>query len=120
MTEIGTGPVISGLRKRIHEVESELNSIGTFETSPEMIESANLLRSNEYLKKTTQKQAELTKAYAEYSAALETLLSDVFEIQNDLKDVLREQVSLLSKPKPKRQQTKAGGTGLKRGRHRRP
>lgn len=123
MTEVGAGAAIYGLRKRIRDIESELGALGAFEPSQELIESANLLRSNEYLSKKTQKQAELAEAYVEYSGALEEMLSAVFEIQNDLKDVLKEQSSLLSGTRPKRRPKKSDGKGaaaLRRGRRRRP
>ena len=62
---------------------------------PEMIESSNLLRSNEYLSKANEKKSELLVAYQQYSTALEELLSSVFDIQKDLKDILKEQSSLI-------------------------
>ena len=75
---------------------------------PEMIESSNLLRSNEYLSKTNEKKSELLVVYSQYSTALEELLASVFDIQKDLKDILKEQSSLIadsrkktSKPKTK-------------------
>lgn len=68
---------------------------------PEMIESSNLLRSNEYLSKANDKKSELLVAYQQYSTALEELLSSVFDIQKDLKDILKEQSSLIS-DSPKR------------------
>ena len=63
---------------------------------PEMVESANLLRSNEYLLKSDEKKTELLDAYDKYSKALEELLSTVFEIQQDLKEILKEQSALIS------------------------
>ena len=106
MSNVGTGAAIYSLRKKIQEIKSEIDSIGTFEASPELIESANTLRLNEFLYKKSQKQAELADTYLEYTRALEEMLSTVFEIQNGLKDVLKEQSSLLSRKKPKRHQTK--------------
>lgn len=68
---------------------------------PEMIESSNLLRTNEYLSKANEKKSELLVAYRQYSNALEELLSSVFDIQKDLKDILKQQSSLIS-DSPKR------------------
>jgi DNA repair ATPase RecN len=94
------GNSIYDLRKKIQETQAELNHLGTpVSEIPEMVDSANLIRSNEYLQKTNSKQNELLSTYEKYSGALEELLSTVFEIQNDLKDIVREQSSLLSKPK---------------------
>jgi hypothetical protein len=63
---------------------------------PELITSANLLRSNEYLSKVTKKQSELLSAYDQYSKALEDMIAVVFDIQNDLKNILKEQSHLIS------------------------
>ena len=72
---------------------------------PELITSANLLRSNEHLSKANEKKTELLSAYAQYSNALEKLLSTVFDIQNDLKEILKQQSSMISRAK-KRSKTK--------------
>ena len=109
MTNIGAGEIIYDLRKKIQVIQAELAQLGDpAKNIPEMIESANLLRSNEYLSKTNEKKSELLVAYSQYSTALEELLSTVFDIQKDLKDILKEQSSLItdsrkktSKPKTK-------------------
>ncbi len=106
MVQDGAGTDIYGLRKRIRAIRSDLDSLGEFEAVPELIDSANLLRSNEYLGKKTSKQADLADAYSEYSRALEGMLSALFEIQDGLRDVLRAQSSLLSKPGSKRRARK--------------
>ncbi len=43
--------------------------------------------------------------YAQYSNTLEKLLASVFDIQNDLKEILKHQSSIISKTK-KRSKTK--------------
>ena len=102
MAQTGVGDAIHVLRKRIQQIQSELDSDGSFDTIPEMIDSANLLRFNEYLHKKVQKQDELVAAYEKYSKSLEQMISTLFEIQVDLKDVLKEQSSLMSKAKRRR------------------
>jgi hypothetical protein len=93
----GMGEMIYSLRKKIQEIEHELHSLGDPITDlPELISSANLLRSNEFLKKSDEKKSELLSAYRQYSKSLENMLSDVFEIQNELKDILKEQSSMIS------------------------
>ena len=109
MTNIGAGEVIYDLRKKIQEIQVSLNELGEpVEDMPEMVVTANLLRSNEYLLKTNEKKSELVNAYEQYSVALEELLSSVFDIQKDLKEILKEQSSLIpnspkktTKPKTK-------------------
>ena len=106
MTKIGTGELIYNLRKKIQEIQADLNQLGEPASEiPELITSANLLRSNEYLSKANEKKTELLSAYAQYSNALEKLLSTVFDIQNDLKEILKQQSSMISRTK-KRSKTK--------------
>jgi hypothetical protein len=96
LTNIGAGEIIYDLRKKIQEIQVELEQLGNpTKNIPEMIESANLLRSNEYLSKSNEKKTELIDTYDQYSKALEELLSTVFEIQHDLKEILKEQSTLI-------------------------
>ena len=100
MTKIGIGEVIYDLRKKIQDIQADLNQLGNpVSEIPELITSANLLRSNEYLSKANEKKTELLSAYAQYSNALEKLLSTVFDIQNDLKEILKQQSSMISRRK---------------------
>ena len=112
MTEIGAGERIYSLRKRIQEIKSELDAMGEpVYDIPELISSANLLRSNEYLSKSNQKKSELVIVYEQYCRHLEEFLSLIFEIQHDLKNILKEQSTLISssdsvsKPKSKIRRT---------------
>ena len=107
MTEIDAGDAINDLRKKIQHIQADLNELGDpVSEIPELITSANLLRSNEYLSKTNDKKTELLSVYAQYSGILEKLLSTVFDIQNDLKEILRHQSSMISRTK-KRSKTKS-------------
>ena len=99
MTNLGIGNVMNQMKQQIKQIQAELEDLGEPESIPEMIESTNLLRSNEYLSKTNKKKSELLIAYDEYSKQLENLLSSVFEIQNDLKDIVKEQSNLISNKK---------------------
>ena len=100
MTTIGSEELIYDLRKKIQQIQVDLNQLGDpVSEIPELISSANLLRANEYLSKANEKKTELLTIYAQYSTALEKLLSSVFEIQNDLKDILKHQSSMISKTK---------------------
>ncbi len=111
MSETKISNNIYVLRKEIQQIQSELSSLGDPITDmPEMISSANLLRSNEYLLKSDQKKTDLISLYARYSSSMELLLSAVFEIQHELKDILQTQSSMIvtssnqnlnSKSKPK-------------------
>lgn len=109
MANIGAGEIIYDLRKKIQKIQFELKQLGDpVENLPEMVESANLLRSNEYLSKSNEKKTVLIDAYGQYSAALEELLKTVFDIQKDLKDILKEQSTLIpnSSKKPLKSKSK--------------
>ena len=100
LEKVGVGNIIYDLRKKIQQAEADLAQLGEpVSDIPELVETANLIRSNEYLQKANLKQTELLEIYQKYSDALEELLSIVFEIQNDLKEIVKEQSSLILKPK---------------------
>ena len=100
MDNIGVGPVIYELRRQIQKLTSELKQLDSYNPdSPELIKSTNLLRTNEHLNQVNAKRSELIKSYREYSLELEKLLSTVFEIQKDLKEILKTQSSLIPEPK---------------------
>jgi len=103
LTNIGTGEMISDLRRKIQDIQSDLNQLGASPSNvSEMIDCTNLLRSNEHLLKVNDKKTKLLSAYEQYSQSLESLLSLVFDIQMDLKEILKEQSSLISnQPKTK-------------------
>lgn len=101
MSTIGVGKIIHEFSKRIQDIKSELDELGSpISDMPELITSANLLRSNEYFAKVSAKQSELLSMYDQYSKALEDMIEVVFDIQNDLKGILREQSNLISNKKP--------------------
>ncbi|QLH02699.1 hypothetical protein C5F47_03575 [Nitrosopumilus cobalaminigenes] len=103
MANIGAGEIIYDLRKKIQEIQVSLKELGDpVGDMPEMIETANLLRSNDYLSKANEKKTELLDAYEQYSSALEELLLSVFDIQKDLKEILKDQSSLISESPKKR------------------
>ena len=93
--EIKISNNIYDLRREIERIHSELDTIGDPASNiPELINSSNLLRSNEYLIKSNQIKTNLISVYAQYSASMGTLLSSLFEIQTDLKNILHEQSSM--------------------------
>ena len=114
LTKIGAGEIIYDLRKKIQQAQSDLEQIGDPEDIPELITSANLLRSNEYLSKANEKQTELLSVYAQYSEVLEELLSTVFDIQNDLKEIVKEQSSMISSKRAKSTKSKTKSKKAKR------
>ena len=108
LTKVGAGEIIYDLRKKIQDIQSELKQIGEpVSDMPELIATANLLRSNEYLSKANEKKTDLISVYAEYSQSLEELLSTVFDIQYDLKEILKEQSTMISSKSKKSSKSKA-------------
>ena len=106
MSTLGLGEIIDDFRRKIHEIKSELDELGgPVKDIPELITSANLLRSNEYLTKVSKKQSELLFAYEQYSTALESMSTAIFDIQIDLKNLLKEQSKLISDEKSPKIQT---------------
>lgn len=103
MSTIGVGKIIHEFSNKIHDLQLELHELGSLPLDmPELINSANLLRSNEYLAKVSEKQSELLSVYDQYSKALENMIAMILDIQNDLKNILREQSSLISNQKSRK------------------
>ena len=103
MSKLGVGEIIYEFSKKIQDIKLELDELGgPTSDMPELITSTNLLRSNEYLAKVSKKQSELLSAYGQYSKVLEDMITVVFDIQNDLKDILREQSNLISNKKSRK------------------
>ncbi len=107
MTKIGAEGLIYDLRKKIQQIQGDLNQLGEpISEMPELITSANLLRSNEYLSKANEKKTELLSAYEQYFVAMDELLLTVFDIQNDLKEILKAQSSMISSQRKKQSKAK--------------
>ena len=97
MKKLGLG-ALSDIQQKIKSAKNDLKEMGELSPPlPELISSANLIRTNDHLAKTNSKQSELITYYDAYTKHLETLLETVFEIQDDLKNLLREQSKLIEK-----------------------
>ena len=107
MASVGTGQVIYDLRRKIQSLSSDLAKLNsTSSRIPELINSTNLLRSNETLNVTLAKQSEIIKLYEKYSKELETMLDNIFEIQMELKEILKMQTSMISEKSTKKKSAK--------------
>jgi hypothetical protein len=105
---------LNELRREIQKAQEELAQIGAPEPPhPELIDSANLLRANEYLTKTDQKKTELLSAYEEYVKQLEQTVTSLLSIQTDL-NVVKAQASRTKRKKPRKKQ-KVKRKKIKRG-----
>lgn len=100
---MGAGEEIYQIRKQIQRITLELNDLEDVSKNiPELITSTNLLRSNDHLLEINLKRSELTSAYKQYSKKLEQMLATVFDIQQDLKEILKTQSTLIEKKDSKR------------------
>ena len=72
METSGIGGTVYELRKKIQQLQTELTQLGdpTAEI-PELVSSANALRSCEFLQKQNDKQNELLQVYDQYSRSLD-------------------------------------------------
>ena len=102
LTEVKISNNLYDMKQKIDQIERELKEfVDSPEHMPELIDSSNLLRKNEFLVSTDQKKTELISLYSTYAKSMELLLNSLFEIQNELKTVLQDQSSLISSSKPK-------------------
>ncbi len=107
MKTSGLGSVLTELKNQINQIKKDISEINkSFSPMPEMIESTNILRENEFLKKMDGKKTELIDSYEHYSNQIEDILSSVFDIQNELKKIIEIQ-SQLMKPKKSRKRSSA-------------
>ena len=109
MTGMGTGKTVYHLKKKIDELQKELSQLDKPEPDiQEIITSTNLLRTNEHLSKINDKQNELLSVYVQHTMVMEELLTSVFEIQIELKEILKEQSSLILNPPKAISKAKSG------------
>lgn len=102
MSGIMISTTITELRTKIDNLKKEIDLLGKLEEfSPELITSANLIRSNEYLLEANAKKSSLLDIYSTYTRNLEELARTLLDIQIDLKEIIHEQSKLLEE-KPKK------------------
>lgn len=115
MTEAGFGVSINSWKSRIQQLERDLESLESPEKMPEMIDSTNILRINEHLTATDQKKSEIIAAYKEYTAEIEKVFVFLLGIQNELKEILKYQSSMIPvKKKSARKSAKSSDTARRK------
>jgi len=91
---------INELQNKIIQIKTELSEINKDEKPlPEFIDTTNMLRSNEYLKKANETKSKLLIAYEEYTDELENLVTSISKIKSNL-------TNLKSRIKPRKKPTK--------------
>lgn len=94
---LGLGNNLSELRMRIQQIQDDISQLGPPDPAiPEMINTANALRLNEYLRKSDEKKTALNVAYDEYTRQLEQIVSSLLSIQADLKDIVKVEASIIN------------------------
>ena len=92
---------INELQNKIIQIKKELSEINKEEKPlPEFIDTTNILRSNEYLKKSNEEKSKLLIAYEEYANELEHLVSSIYKIKGDITN-LKSRIKSRKKPKNK-------------------
>jgi len=95
---------INDLKNRINQAQSDLAKLEEPNKQiPELINSTNLLRSNEFLTKTNTKKTELLSLYELYFKEIENVLVEIKKIRIELKNSLK---SKSKKPSKKRKRRK--------------
>jgi len=75
LTEVQITDNLYRFKQKIDQIERELNeSVDSPESMPELINSSNLLRKNEFLVNTDQKKTELLTVYSAYTKSMELML----------------------------------------------
>ena len=93
---LGLGNNLNELKMRILQIQDEISQIGSPEpVIPEMINTTNALRLNEYLRKSDEKKTALNAAYDDYTRQLEQIISSLLSIQVDLKDIIKAEASII-------------------------
>ncbi len=90
---------INELQNKIIQIKTELSEINKDEKPlPEFIDTTNMLRSNEYLKKANETKSKLLIAYEEYTDELENLARSISKIKSNLTN-LKSRIKSRKKPK---------------------
>ena len=93
---LGLGNNLNELKMRILHIQDEISQLGSPEpVMPEIINTTNALRLNEYLTKSDEKKTALNAAYDDYTRHLEQIVSTLLSIQVDLKDIIKAEASII-------------------------
>ncbi len=82
---------IGELKRKIIQTKNELSALSNDQNPiPELINSTNLLRANDFLTKISEKKSELLIAYDQYIKQLESTLTKIIKIQEQLKKSVKK------------------------------
>lgn len=76
---------IRELQNKIIQIKTELTELNKEEKPiPEFIDTANMIRTNEYLQKSNEAKTKLVSAYEDYTKQLEFLISSISKIKGEI------------------------------------
>ncbi|MEM4378135.1 MAG: hypothetical protein QXX85_04020 [Candidatus Nitrosotenuis sp.] len=102
---VGLGGNLAELKLRVQKAQEDLAQLGSPSPPlPEMIDTTNIIRINEYLAKSNEGKSRLISAYEDYAKKLEEIVASLLSIQADLKDIVKAEASLIAKSGIKRRQ----------------
>jgi hypothetical protein len=92
----GFGSSLNELKRRIETIQDEISKMDAPEQPhPEIINTTNLLRANEYFAKSDEKKTALLSAYAEYVKQMEQVIASLLSIQSDLRDIVKTEANII-------------------------
>jgi len=90
MKNLGSEKALNAIKQKIDKKQRELEELEkSNKPIPELINSANLVRQNEILKKINDTKTELVAAYESYNGKLENILGNIIKIQTQIKNSLK-------------------------------
>lgn len=100
---VGLGDNLAELKLRVQKAQEELAQLGSpVPPLPEMIDTTNIIRINEYLTKSNEGKSRLISAYEDYAKKLEEIVASLLSIQADLKDIVKTEATIIAKSGRKR------------------
>ncbi|MEO9309101.1 MAG: hypothetical protein ABI337_02275 [Nitrososphaera sp.] len=112
---VGLGGALAELKLRVQKAHEDLAQLGSpAPPLPEMINTTNIIRINEYLTKSNEGKTRLISAYEDYTKKLEEIVASLLSIQADLKDIVKTEASLIANARKKRRRKSTKKTKKKR------
>ena len=104
--QLGTGKSLDALKLKINQIKRDLSQLEeSNKPMPELINSTNLLRSNEILTKTGEKKTELLNSYELYFRELDGALKKIQAGLSSLKTPKKKRRKKQTKTKKKARKT---------------
>lgn len=94
LADDNTNKAIQELQQKIRQMQEELGQMnGQSSNIPELINSTNILRTNEQLTRVSDKKSELLEAYGQYTQILTNVIMTIIRKQNEIAEIRKKQTS---------------------------